>query len=385
MGYQAILRHAQGVRGLTALASLLLASLILSACVGPTTQRADLDPDAVAREAAKQRELALHDRMAQAARLDDVGFAVLTRAVPLCGEDVAPFLGIRVHNKYSYEKDWQTTARALFGTGERLRLSHVTAGSPAAAAGLKTGDIIHGIDGVELRGKHASDTLLRAISKHLSDGPTVINLRIAGPDGSQRTVSLAPVLACNYGLHLALDNSINAYADGENIVLHTGMMNFARNDTELATVVAHELAHNAMGHMDALTANAAGGLVLDVLALLVGVNTQGAFSKIASQAYSVEFEAEADYVGVYALALAGMDINRSPDLWRRMAVRNPGAIDYTTSHPTAPARFIGMEEAVAEVQRKIAAGDALRPEIRTSTAADSGPDGGNPYRSARDN
>ena len=243
------------------------------------------------------------------------------RAVPLCGGDVAPFLGIRVHNKYSYEKDWQTTARALYGTGERLRLSHVTAGSPAAAAGLRTGDIIHGIDGVELRGKHASDTLLRAISKHLADGPTVINLRIAGPDGSPRIVSFAPVPACNYGLHLALDNSINAYADGENIVVHAGMMNFARNDTELATVVAHELAHNAMGHMDALAANAAGGLVLDVLALLVGVNTQGAFSRMTSQAYSVEFEAEADYVGVYALALAGLDIDRSPDLWRRMAVR----------------------------------------------------------------
>ena len=48
-------------------------------------------------------------------------------------------------------------------------------------------------------------------------------------------------------------------------------------------------------------------------------NTKGAFTKTAAKraqnAYSPEFEAEADYVGLYILARAGYNIDRAPDAW----------------------------------------------------------------------
>ena len=76
------------------------------------------------------------------------------------------------------------------------------------------------------------------------------------------------------------------------------------------------------------------------------------------------FELEADYVGVYLMALTGLEIETSPDFWRRMATRNPGSIDYAYTHPTAPERFLSMEKVVVEIQEKQSRGEVLKPEIK---------------------
>jgi predicted Zn-dependent protease len=83
------------------------------------------------------------------------------------------------------------------------------------------------------------------------------------------------------------------------------MMRFA-NDAELVGVLGHEIAHNAMGHIEARKKNALlGGLlgaILDVAAATQGVNTQGQntanFMAAAARAFSQDFEREADYVGM---------------------------------------------------------------------------------------
>ncbi len=76
------------------------------------------------------------------------------------------------------------------------------------------------------------------------------------------------------------------------------MTSFARNDDELALVIAHEMAHNLMKHIEAKKQNAMGGFLAD---LALAVLTRGAykdanFANAAGQAYSQEFESEADYV-----------------------------------------------------------------------------------------
>lgn len=90
---------------------------------------------------------------------------------------------------------------------------------------------------------------------------------------------------------------VNASANGKLVFIAAGKMRFANNDAELATMIAHELAHNTMRHIQKQqtnqTAGAAAGLVLDILAAVAGVNTQGAFSRagsnIAGRSYSQEF------------------------------------------------------------------------------------------------
>ena len=57
------------------------------------------------------------------------------------------------------------------------------------------------------------------------------------------------------------------------------MMRFAVDDTDLAIVVGHELAHNVMTHSSKKMANYVLGSIVDILAAIYGVNTQGMFGQ----------------------------------------------------------------------------------------------------------
>ena len=93
---------------------------------------------------------------------------------------------------------------------------------------------------------------------------------------------------------------LNAHADGQNVVIYPGMIDFARNDSQLAFVIAHEFAHNIMGHQRALMQNvtigALIGLAADIAATSQGANTEGQFTQLGAQqgqlSYSSEFEHE---------------------------------------------------------------------------------------------
>jgi predicted Zn-dependent protease len=111
-----------------------------------------------------------------------------------------------------------------------------------------------------------------------------------------------------------------------------------------------------------------GGAVVDVAFAVLGVNTGGAFTKVGIEsgkaAFSVGFETEADYVGLYIVALAGYNFAEAPNLWRRMAVLNPASIDHSKSHPSAPERFVALEGGVKEIQEKKARKQPLRPNFK---------------------
>lgn len=180
---------------------------------------------------------------------------------------------------------------------------------------------------------------------------------------------------CYYYFTYKQDPALNAYADGEKVVVFTGMMNFVESDEELALILSHELAHNMLGHpesggMNAMAGSLLGSLV-DIMASSQGVNTQGAFSQIGGNAgvltYSKDFEAEADYVGLYIMARAGYDIRSAPNLWRRMSLADPNGIYANTSHPSNPARTIALNKAVSEIEYKKKNGIILLPDFKPNT------------------
>ncbi len=111
--------------------------------------------------------------------------------------------------------------------------------------------------------------------------------------------------------------------------------------------------------------NAIPGLLLDLLAAGVGVNTQGLFMNMTANAYSQEFEAEADYVGLYMMKQSGMEIENAPDFWRRMAAIHPGSIktNLLATHPASPERFLALEKTVEEIRDKVEKGLPLAPEM----------------------
>ncbi len=99
-----------------------------------------------------------------------------------------------------------------------------------------------------------------------------------------------------------------------------------------------------MEHLKARKRNSILGFLMDLFAAYHGINTQGSFQIAAAYEFSPAFEAEADYVGLYVLAVAGGDYTKAPDFRRRMAGLHLGSIarPHATPHPSAPGRLISL-------------------------------------------
>lgn len=350
---------------------LAICAIALSGCAAPQTRTPKIDDASALSEARKQREMVLEDRVNTQKRLQAVASTILVSGAGLCGEKVQPYYGVSFWNEDSFESDWKTVAQSRFGVTGQLQVSMVDPGSGAESAGMKEGDVVVSVNGWQPpSGKEASLELTKKLVEFAKYGESA-NF-VVSRTGQSHDISLTPVQACDFTVKLSPDNTRNAYADGRNIVIHKGMMDFFRTDEEIALVVSHELAHNAMAHVEAKKSNAmvggVAGLLLDVAAAFGGINTNGEFSRLGSNigagVYSVEFEQEADYVGLYFMAMAKYKIDQAPGFWRRMATADARAITMKSSHPTTPERFLALESAVDEINRKIENGLPLKPELK---------------------
>jgi len=347
---------------------ILLVLLTLAACA-PTTQRPEISRGAVSAEAFEQEKLALRARLDTLERLDGLYYGIARAGADLCAEKKTWSIGATFAQISREEEAMRLVWTALFAprfSPDDVFVVSVAKGSPAERAGLRPLDIVTAIKD----GAAGTDPVRAAIK----DGRP-LTLSVNRPEGAP-ALTVTPEVICHYPISLITDRALNALADGERIVIHSGMADFAAKDEDLALVISHELAHNLRGHIETLTANQVGGQIaggiLDTLAALAGVNTSGAFSKAAGRAagslHSVDFEAEADYVGLYLMARAGYPIDGAAQFWRRMAIANPAGITHSSSHPTSAERFVAIEATVAEIKAKQKAGAPLVPNEATPPA-----------------
>ncbi|MGB5345661.1 MAG: M48 family metallopeptidase [Woeseia sp.] len=343
--------------------TLLIVTVSLAACAAPSTRQSGLDPELVRVEEERQKQLALKKDYEYSQRLQRVSWPILRDASQLCEGNLAPRFGFQFDSVHSYSKEYQTAAAAVLKLSNSVSVVSVAPGSPADIAGIKFGDAVLTInDNAITGGKEGVKRAQRIIAKALEKSPE-LKLTLSRK-GEVIPVDITGQSMCRFSALLMSTDVVNAYADGNAIYVTSGMMRFAADDNQLAVVVAHELAHNSQEHIKAKTSNYLLGSIFDVAAAVYGVNTQGAFGGAASRAYSQAFEAEADYVGMYALALADVDYSMAADFWREMGIQNPGSIakSYASSHPSTAERYISLENTAAEIDLKRSQGAALNPE-----------------------
>lgn len=411
-------------RTLRLLGAVLIAGLA-TGCARPGSMAPGADEPALAAERRAQKVLLAREIGRDRDRVFRTGYPILASAAAQCPEtpaletglDLARLAALTPEAREAAEQLTQTSLRDAPASG--LLALGVAPGSPAAQAGLRPGDVItaafdaggapldlataaapglefdqaFGLPGiaasrverwrapaVAARLQAETEAETRTENQNPTQTQTqaeaAASLASAAPPADPRagqiraSVALTPRPVCPFAFALSSGAGLNAFADGERMIFTRDMLRFAVGDVELATVIAHEVAHNQRGHLDAKRTNAAigaiGGGVLDIAAILVGVNTGGAFSKALGDAgagaYSQSFETEADYVGMYLLRGAGFDTAEAPDIWRRMAAAGSGAqIAHATSHPTTPERFITLTRTHEEILAKVAAGEPLVP------------------------
>jgi len=335
----------------------LLAALL--GCAAPLTQRVAVSDAANKAEADRQQELAVRERVAEQRRLSSVYFRLATKASGLCPV-LGPYLGLFAMSRPDGESG--AAFERVYKIQTAPTILFVDEGGPAARAGVAAGDVITKVNDLAIADIESLATALEGLQY-----PDTVRLRLQR-DKKSVSAEIAPVKACKYPTRVVQEQSINAFADGERIMIARGMMSFTRDDVELALVVAHEMAHNTMRHIDSKMQNAGLGLLADIaVAILTRGQVAGSnFSQIGAAAYSQEFEAEADYVGLYILANAGVPIDEAPKFWRRMAVAHPSGIrtNHAASHPSTAYRMVALEAAVKEIKDKISKGLRLMPNMK---------------------
>lgn len=348
-------------------AALLL--LPLASCATPTTSVPLVDSGAARVEAREQSEYVIARRRAEQERVYGVGQRLRAANADLCPHK-AGWVGVVAETQYDFGKDLRPAATSVLGVGEAPMVTMVAKDGPAERAGLRVRDVITQIDGKPvLVGAKAS----RDVARKLKAAPDQRQIRIlVERAGTPVEIVVTPQMTCAYGFAVVDGSEVNAFADGDDVFIYRGMLKLVETDDELALVLGHELAHDAMGHIEKQRKNRAigmlGGALLDVAAAAGGANTQGEFAKMGGQmgakAFSQDFEAEADYVGVYFMVRAGYNPLGVEQVWRRMAAENPSAINMGLSHPTTPARYLTIKNTREEVQAKQAGGQPLTPTLK---------------------
>ena len=338
---------------------LLLIFALISSCAGPSTQRISIDTEALDAETRLQKKLSLQKVKARYERLQKVGYPILKNSSELC-ENTINSLGV-MFNAYVTSDKYSDIEKEVYEIDDRLLLTYVIPSSSAFKSGLRSNDEIVSINDIKAtidkEKFHKELEKLRA----KSDSLKVIYKR----QGEERVATFDPDLICNYPILLVQNDSVNAFANGSQIGITTGMIRFAQKDEQLGLVIAHELGHNIMDHISKLRTNSLLGTIVDLAAAYYGVNTQGVFGQAGARMYSQEFEAEADYVGIYYMERAGYSIDNVADFWRDMAVEHPGSINqsHASTHPATPERFLEINAAIEEIKEKKRLNQQLIPNV----------------------
>jgi len=161
--------------------------------------------------------------------------------------------------------------------------------------------------------------------------------------------------------NLVDDKAVNAWCmPGGKIVFYTGILPIAENETAIATIMGHEVAHALANHGQQRMSS---GLLQQIGAVGVGVATSGKSTEAQQawmQAYGVgstvgvmlpfsrSHESQADEIGIKLMAVAGYNPEEAVELWKRMKASGGGEAppEILSTHPSNDSRIANLAQLV---------------------------------------
>jgi predicted Zn-dependent protease len=151
--------------------------------------------------------------------------------------------------------------------------------------------------------------------------------------------------------HLVADATPNAFCmPGGKIVVYEGILPFTQDETGLAVVLGHEVAHAVAKHsnerMSQQMVVALGEEVVNVavskksdLVKQLAPTIYGLGSQFAVMLpYSRSHESEADHMGLIFMAMAGYDPAMAEGFWLRMSQSGSKTPEFLSTHPSDQTR-----------------------------------------------
>ncbi len=142
------------------------------------------------------------------------------------------------------------------------------------------------------------------------------------------------------------------------VFVYTGILKYAQNDAQLATVMAHEIGHAIAHHVAEQVSMA---MVTNAAAMAAAVAIQHNVKSSSEQAaymaalglganlgvvlpYSRMMESEADHIGLMLMAKACYDPREAIKFWEKFAQKGKEPISYFSTHPSSRQRIAQLKE-----------------------------------------
>jgi predicted Zn-dependent protease len=169
----------------------------------------------------------------------------------------------------------------------------------------------------------------------------------------------------DWEFNLVEDEQVNAWCmPGGKVVIYTGILPVTKDESGLAVVMGHEIAHAIAEHgnerMSQQLLQQAGAVGLMVAMRNKPVQTQalwlsvyGVGTQLAVMLpYSRTHESEADRLGLIFMSMAGYDPNEAPEFWERMAAGKQGEPpEFLSTHPSSETRINNLKSWIPEAMQ----------------------------------
>lgn len=186
-----------------------------------------------------------------------------------------------------------------------------------------------------------------------------------------RLVSSSPDSQLKFNFFVVQDNSINAFAMPGGVVgVHTGLILASNSESELASVLSHEIGHVTQHHLARMLASQKYDTFKNIAGIALALLVARANPQLASGAlttasavgvqnkldYTREHEREADRIGLQILNSGGFDVRAMPafftTLQRGTRFAEGGAPSFLRTHPLTSERIADVANRVEQMSYK---------------------------------